>query len=262
MKRKLVFVAIVLLQIVNVMAQDKYESILSSSRVWTLNSRPVVDPNLHSDLYYIEEMKLNGDTIIDGIHFAQIYHRKCRNDQVMTKEWFATNIFIGQDGGKVYQYFSSAPKMRLDMDLSLQTGDKFDCQFYSNPKDTVLTFVVTAASDTILESSTDKKVRRCIHILSENYPKLSEIWIEGIGSLKYGLLGFTYYFEMVGAIPKMIKCVDDDMILYKYDVVTDIKHQKFSKNVFNNTIYDLNGRKMRQPRKGIYIHKGKKQISK
>jgi len=262
MKRMLFFVAIVLLQIVNVMAQDKYDSILSSSRVWTLNSRPVVDPILHSDLHYIEEMKLVGDTVIDGIHFGQIYYREWRSDQTTSDEWRVTDKYIGQDGGKVYQYYGSTKSKRLDMDFSLQVGNKFDCRFSFDSKDTILTFVVTTASDTILDSSTDKKVRRCIHILSESYPKLSEIWIEGIGSLEYGLLGFTYYFEKVGAIPKMIKCVDDDMILYKYDVVTDIKHQKFSKNVFNDTIFDLNGRKIRQPRKGIYIHKGKKQISK
>ena len=215
MKRTLFFIACVLTSLTMSAQEYHPDSFLSGSKVWTLVYKPVVDPNLHSALRYIEEMKLVGDTVIDGIHFGQIYNRKWRNDETMPEEWRATDKYIGQDGGKVYQYFGSAKKMRLDMDFSLQVGDKFGCKFFLSPKDTVLTFVVTAASDTIMDSSTDKKPRKCIHIQSELYPELSDVWIEGIESLDYGLLGFTYYFHWVGSIPRMVKCTDGNAVLYQ-----------------------------------------------
>lgn len=258
MKMKLFLVAITLLQIVAVMAQNDYDSLLSKGKVWTLNHSPIVDPNLHNNLYYIEEMKLVGDTVIEGIHLGQIYRREWRSDQAMSNEWLVMDKYIGQDGGKIYQYYGSAKKMRLDMDFSLQVGDKFDCIIFSDPEDYVITFVVTAVSDTIMQSSSDKKLRKCFHLQSEALPQLSEIWVEGIGSLRYGLLGFTYYFEKVGAIPRFVKCVKDDEILYNNEIITDIQPQKISKNLYdNNTIYDLNGHSILQAQKGIYIQNGK-----
>lgn len=263
MKMKLFIVLISLLQLITAIAQDNYESLLSNGKVWTLSHRPVVNPNLNSNLHYIEEMKLTRDTVINGIHFRQINHREWRSDQEKSNEWLITDKYIGQDGGKIYQYYGSAKKMRLDMDFSLQVGDMFDCSIFSAPEDYIINFVVIAVSDTILESSTDKKPRKCIHIQSETYPQLSEVWIDGIGSRDYGLLGFSYYFLMAGAIPKLIKCANGDDILYSNNSITDIHPQMLSKKTYDNgAIYDLNGHRIQQPQIGIYIQNRKKKMIK
>lgn len=262
MMKKIIFVLIILLQTLHTVAQVHFESFLLDGKVWTLNRKPVFDPNQHYDLYINEEMKLVGDTVIDGIHYGQIYHREWRSDQVMSDEWINTNKYIGQDGGKIYQYYSSTRNTRLDMDFSLKVGNRFNCQFFYDTKDTLFTFVVTSVSDTIMENTTDKKPRKCIHIQSEINPNLSEVWIEGIGSLQYGLLGFTYYFGKSGAITKMVKCVDGNEIIYN-NIITNIQSQKISKNeYYNNVIYDINGYIVQLPQKGIYIQNGKKKVIK
>jgi len=48
---------------------------------------------------------------------------------------------------------------------------------------------VTSVTDTILDSSTDRTVRRCIHVHSVVNPEQEDVWVEGIGSLRYGITG-------------------------------------------------------------------------
>ena len=81
-------------------------------------------------------------------------------------------------------------------------------------------YVVTAVSDTILENSFDRKPRKCIHlsrtingeIYYEEWHR--EVWIEGIGSLRDGLLGTTEYG---GASHQLIKCTQQGNVIYQYD---------------------------------------------
>ena len=101
------------------------------------------------------------------------------------------------------------------MDFSLQEGDVFELNEEDYPP-----YVVTAISDTILENSFDRKPRKCIHlsqsingeIIYEDWA--SDIWIEGIGSVKKGVMGTN---ASSGSIQQLIKCTQQGNVIYQYD---------------------------------------------
>lgn len=104
------------------------------------------------------------------------------------------------------------------MDFSLHVGDEYRLDDYSH------TYIVTAVSDTILENSFDRKPRRCIHlsltlngeIISGDYYR--DVWIEGIGSVKYGLMGM--HGNMPGGSCLLMKCTQQESVIYQYDDAT------------------------------------------
>jgi len=117
---------------------------------------------------------------------------------------------------------------------------------------------VTAATDTILDSSVDKKVRHCLHIVNVEDSSREDVWVEGIGSLSTGLIN-TADFD--GAIPVLVQC-SDEVVLYRY--ATSPSKMESSIRPFNlgsQSFYDLHGRIMKElPQKGFYIKDGKKRI--
>ena len=147
----------------------------------------------------------------------------------------------------------------VTMDFSLQVGGVF--QPYEEGG---RSYVVTAVSDTILENSFDRKPRKCIHlsrtingeIYYEEWHR--EVWIEGIGSLRDGLLGTTEYG---GASHQLIKCTQQGNVIYQYDNTTSvhgIKHQPIHKT----HTFNLAGQRVNTSYKGIVIQNGKKVIVK
>jgi hypothetical protein len=277
MEMKRVIVALTsLMCFVSAMAQEEYESLLSESKVWTMMEKPSVNPEVYGDLRYIIETKLVGDTIINGIHFMQKYERKCKQGDEMPSTWTATNNFLGQDGSKIYQY-DGWESISLDMDLSLNVGDKisyYDSYNYDDDHhDVLFEFIVTAVSDTIIVGSTDSKNRRCVYAQIEDYPSMTDAWIEGIGSIQKGISG-VWLTMAVGSFLQLIKCTDGDTILYISDTfedenISDIKSPGILREQ-PHAIYDLQGRRLplngckqqQTPQKGVYIQNGKKYIVK
>ena len=195
--------------------REDYESLLSESKVWTMAYKAVVNPEEYGDVYRFVETKLVGDTIINDIHFKQKYRRERILGQEDNPQWYATDEYLGQDGGKVYQYSDRNKMMVEDMDMSLNLGDKTLCYYqYDDEKDMPFCFVATVVSDTILNNTDEIKPRKCVYVQLEDYPADTDMWIDGIGSVTLGIDGVGL-FHATGAHPKLYKVTDGDAVIYQ-----------------------------------------------
>ena len=240
--------------------EQQYDSLLDEGKVWTIRS---VSSDLNATVW-IEECKLEDSSMIDGLTYKRLYERYRLEGEDSWTEWKA-GAYIGQDDkGMVYYYqdYGYSKEKVITMDFSLQEGDLYcldnGCSEY----------YVTAVSDTILENSTDKKLRKCIHlsrivngeIMYEDYN--CDIWIEGIGSVKYGLIGM--YGDMPGGSSRLIKCTQQENVIYQYDDATSSVHNIVRQIEDDNKYIDLQGRRLdsQSRNKGIYIQNGKKVVVK
>ena len=199
-----------------VSAQKEYDSVVSESRLWTMDMNMRLNPKEYN-INWETEMKLAGDTLINGINFMRRYYRDWQKGEEKPERWITTNEYVGQDGSKVYIYDDMFKTMKLDMDFSLNVGDKI---VVDDEDPYYFYFVVTAASDTILDSSTDRTPRRCLHVQMEQFPDVTnvydtDIWIEGIGSLTYAVSGVKQFLATGGADFKLTRCTDGDAVLYQ-----------------------------------------------
>ena len=239
-----------------VLKKEDYESLPSESKVWTMSYKSVVNPEVYGDVYEFVDTKLVGDTIINDIHFKQKYCREWQLGEEIPTEWTATDHYLGQDGGKVYLYSDRNKMMVEDMDFSLNVGDKTLSYYqYDEDKEMPFCFVAPAVSDTILNNTDVIKPRKCTHVKLEDYPADIDIWIDGIGSVKFGLDGVGM-IQATGAIPKLYKVTDGDTVIYQSTLpaswvsgITTIRKEMTPGNI----IYDLQGRRLKSPQKGINI---------
>lgn len=206
--KKCIIVFLWLLFTVPSLAQEGYESLLSESKVWTMGYKGVVNPLVYGDIYFFIDTKLVGDTVINDIHFMQKYQRQWNLGEETPAEWTATGEYLGQDGGKIYQYTDWTKNAALDMDISLNVGDRINYDDID-----LLYFEATAVSDTILADADDNKPRRCVEVETE-MPHITDVWIEGIGSVTLGIRRM-YDHLADGAVPKLYKCTDGDAVIYQ-----------------------------------------------
>ena len=237
--------------------EELQESLLSEEKCWTMNYQLAV-PN---GSMLIEETVLRGDTIIDGIHCMKRYVRECRQGENMPESW-GERSYIGQEGSKIYLYDSSTKKLNPIMDFSLNVGDVFTL-----PSDDI-DLRVTAVSDTIIASSSDKRARKCIHLEMELFGECTEadVWVEGIGSLIYGITGMNVMYT--GSDPYLESCVENQILLYSRSGdatgIGDAPRLNDKGQMTNDKrggLYDLQGRRLTQkPEKGVYIENGRKRV--
>lgn len=258
--KKLFLILLAVIPIVAIAQEPSYDSLLDGEKLWTVK----IESFGFNDKYvsYVE-YKLMDMTSIDGISYRQLFTRHKGEDEDEWSEWklgeFGGLTYIGEDSdGKVY-YYGSYRENFVTMDFSLQVGDVYQFNYDYD----VLPYVVTAVSDTILENSFDRKPRKCIYlahylngeVLSEEWHR--DIWIEGIGSMKYGLMGMNG--ELTSGSHLLMKCTQQGNIIYQYDnatAVQDIK-QLF---IDETPTYNLAGQKVNPSYKGIVIQNGKIRI--
>ena len=236
-----------------------YDSLLDGEKIWTIKST-IPSPERWVD--YIE-YKLMDETSIDGVIYKKLFcrYKWSYTDDWSEWEWLFNKAYIGEDNdGKVYYYHDNGKNLTsVAMDFSMQVGDVFDL----NEEDE-LPYVVTAVSDTILENSFDRKPRRCIHLSQSFYGEIinedwaSDIWIDGIGSVKKGVMGTN---ASSGTIQQLIKCTQHGNVIYQCDDATSVLGIK-EQPLEDVSIYNLAGQKINASYKGIVIRKGKKVIVK
>ena len=89
-----------------------------------------------------------------------------------------------------------------------------------------------------------------------------EVWIEGIGSLTGGLMG-TAIYRASGTYPNLMRCVDNDKLLFEYGTTTSMGQPPIKHSVASSRIHDLQGRRVNSlSAKGIYIQNGRKVVVK
>ena len=209
MKRTLLFIACVLASItMQVHAEGEYESLLSEGKTWTMSYR---SPYQEGKVNYVES-KLEGDTIIGDVTFKRKYDREWKQGDATPQEWKATDYYVGEDGGKVYYYYKVLnDEPQLLMDFSAKVDDVIPVQIEGTPSG----IKVVSVDNTILGSSTDQTRRRCLDV-RDTWHNRSDTWIEGIGSMTFGIE--NYFMNMLtGGIPKFIKCQYNGQTLYEDD---------------------------------------------
>lgn len=255
--KKLFLLLLAVIPIAAIAQEQSYDSLLDGEKIWTIKC---VGSDLESTVSYVE-YKLMEETSFDGIVYKRLLRRSKWEYEDDWSEW-NNDGYVGEgNDGKVFYYMDYGYDIDngVTMDFSLQVGGVF--QPYEEGG---RSYVVTAVSDTILENSFDRKPRKCIHlsrtingeIYYEEWHR--EVWIEGIGSLRDGLLGTTEYG---GASHQLIKCTQQGNVIYQYDNTTSvhgIKHQPIHKT----HTFNLAGQRVNTSYKGIVIQNGKKVIVK
>ena len=233
---------------------SQYESLANSNFLWTMRYELVVAPEYGRVVDYGEIM-VKDDAIIDGIPSKRMYYRDWREGELKPENWKeSVASALHQDGGKVYH-----TGLGLIMDFSAKVGDVVKINELDADGTMAISYKVEAISDTVFASSTDKKRRRCLHVRNVHYQLGTDIWVEGIGSLTYGVGGDRTYYG--GAWPQLMECRRGDEILYRHeDFVTSVNSVRASVNPASG-IFDLQGRRLTQkPTKGVYIQDGKKVV--
>lgn len=85
-----------------------------------------------------------------------------------------------QEGNKVYCYSLAEQKEYLVMDFGLKVGDVFTLYDGCN-------VVVEQQSDTLLTCWNAQKTCKKLHLRGVEQPDFTDVWIEGVGSLRYGI---------------------------------------------------------------------------
>ena len=92
---------------------------------------------------------------------------------------YIDNLKIRFDENKVYQYLCDTQEEVLVIDMGLKVGDTFKMR---NGEE----LVVTAVKDTTINLYEATETRKCIHLKGKKNDGYTDVWIDGIGSLKYG----------------------------------------------------------------------------
>ena len=145
--------------------------------------------------------------------FKQIVSSSWWNDQDGPSNWKETDEYLSEAGGKVYLYNQKSQKTIQIMDFTLQVGDTYRQMQMGDPND-YMDFVVTAVTDTVIATSSDKTPRKCLYLSRPGSTDIDDVWIEGIGSLVGGVRG-GYEQLMGGAIPMLRTCQQDGQTLYE-----------------------------------------------
>lgn len=245
---------------ITTIAQERlHDSFLEEEKIWTIKT---VGSNLERTVSYTE-YKLISDTIIDDVSYKQLFSRCRREGEDDWSEWKYDESYIGQDNqGRVLFYHDRGYSIEnvVTIDFSLQIDD-----VYYPDNGNSLPYVVTAVLDTILENSSDRKPRKCIRlshylngeILSGEYNR--DIWIEGIGSVKNGLMGTR---DLDGGFNLLMKCTKQEEVIYQYGDATSVQEIKQQPSD-DKKIYNLEGHRLEAvPSKGIFIQNRRKRVAK
>ncbi len=244
-------------------AEGAEDMLSAEGRIWTMRYQAIVNPEEYGEVFTYTETRLSGDTIIGGITFKKEYTRTKKYGEEQYGEWEATALYLGQNGDKIYEYSVAAKQTRLMMDFGLRVDDIVRLTDYAYQQE-VLTadFRVIAVSDTILPCQADKERRRCLYIQDTENPLNVDVWVEGIGSLTYGIIGNMFKYRE-GAKALLLQCCDRRGILYELDKQTSSVNDNDSKPSlpWAKFIFDLQGRRQdAAPRKGICIQNGRKVV--
>lgn len=249
-KRLLFFVGIVLFLSSALFANDNFDSILKEGKVWRYQYKLVVNPD-YGEIFRFNDMCLGGDTLIEDIPFKRVMETKTSDEEsVPDTEWIPQNLWIGEKDGKVYSYEGLTKSCMLLIDFTVEKGETIECLGSQ--------WRVTAATDTILDSSVDKKVRHCLHIVNVEDSSREHVFVEGIGSLSTGLINTN---DLDGGIPTLIQCSDEVVLYYYATSPSKIKSSIQPFNLGSQSFYDLHGRIMKElPQKGFYIKENNKKL--
>ena len=205
-----------------VIKKNKEDDIFQVGRKWiVINS--FYTP---SKVYSLTGYKCEGQEVVDGLlcnvlsyYWMSDFENpfEMDDDVLFSEDNKRSTSYIFQNGSKYYLHIPDEGWVdELLYDFSLNKGDSI--LLYPLDPNTVvigdfdLSSLVTEVGDTILEESSDKRVRKWLRI--DEFAEgggFNDTWIEGIGSLRGGPLGSRFNYTG-GHV--LFKCYDDDNIYY------------------------------------------------
>ena len=241
MKRILFSLYVLFVVFSKIAAQDP---IAMDGKEWHIREKIAHYIDYSSDVH----MWIAGDTIVDDIYCKRLYiHTK----QLWEGGEESLEVrYCHQDGEKYYQNGD------LMFDFSLEVGDEFST--YADNEEVGLFYTVVSVGDTVLLDGLARKYM----VIAPSYdgmviPGHTDIWVEGIGSLTQGIAQNDFYWSG-GVTTELYSCSHNKLCIYE-------KNGTHINNVSSKVLtpyYDLQGRPVAAPMRGIYIKDGKKVVIK
>ena len=191
-----------------------YRPFVEDNKEWTMVYMTTRPPEEDQQTFYYKQIKLGSEIEVDGMTFKQIVCSNWENGQNGPEDWKETEEYLGEADGKVYLYNQQSKNTVQIMDFTLQVGDTYRQTTTGDPNNGYMDFVVTAVTDTLIATSSDKTLRRCLYLSRPGLTTVDDVWIEGIGSLVGGVYGSLVQL-MAGAIPSLRKCQKGEQTLYE-----------------------------------------------
>ena len=183
-----------------------YEFLTRDGLEWKMEYKLSVSPD-YGDIYSYSDLKMMDMQKVDGIYFYRVYAQGHRSNGKDYYSWRPENYWIGEKDGRVYQLRDGTTDYHPIMDFTLKVGEELEVSH----EEATLTYKVVAVSDTILDCSEDHRLRHCIYVQGVDYP-IQDCWIEGIGSLTYGINGEFVFAS--GSSPRLLQCHKNGKQLY------------------------------------------------
>ena len=246
---------------------EAYKSILQEGLTWKMEYQKDSSPESS-----YETLVLINSLPIDDIPFKRVYVQE-KADGSDEYIWMSQDEYcIGEKDGRVYRFCSKGWHNHCTpiMDFSLSVGDSLVVT-YVLPDDEegriheLQTYQVVAVSDTVIGSSVDKLPRRCVYVEGK-YGDEKDCWVEGIGSLKYGI-NVRGGKEYSGTSQVLLSCTQGDKPLYirnqGTNEIEDLSVEPKSDFAKDAPLFDLQGRQLQgKPERGVYIQNGRKFVIK
>ena len=253
MKIKLLLLSLVVSTMSTANAEDTFSPITTTSgKVWTLSFEASFMPGY----YEYQEYKLEGELVVDGMSYKCLWVRNCGEDGSPQTEWRSCGQYVGEKDGKVYCYDQSSGVCEPLLDFSAKPGDRIPYMLPPLDSGEQDAFEIIAVSDTILPNSDDRQLRKCVYVSFLDGHE-HDVWVEGIGSLTYGISFYNTY-RATGGFPLLKDCRDGSAIIYQANTWTS-QYRSPWQSAAPHSLFDLQGRRLSAPpARGLYIEGGRK----
>ena len=189
-------IIIILLSLLVSFAIEAQNCFISEGKEWTVDGMMYGSDD--ACIRFVKKYKISQVENVDGKTIAILQAKSWRTETELESTEWSGNVVITEYDDKLYI------GERLVFDMGLQVGDRFvwsEEQAWDN-------MTVTGIDYREIEGVK----RKCIYLCCAEDPNITDIWIEGIGSMTYGIENEP--LMKVGASTKMISCVENGIEVY------------------------------------------------
>ena len=211
-------------------AQSDYRPLVEKGKKWTYHH----DTYLYVyDYYYM----LDGDTVVAGKNCQKMYSENKDNAGAVVYEGA-----LYEENKKVYCFYPEKDETKLLYDFDCEAGDTIKSMVVKEIRtDTIATVVKRYIFEPYLMSDDGEE----LYVLLGNAS-----WIEGVGSEK----DFFDMLPMAGNYNSLVACEVNGVFLFKLPPLPSSVIKPVGRDFVNDkNIYDLKGRRLSNPQKGINI---------
>lgn len=225
------------------MAQTDYAPLLEEGKTWHYTYN-----NWATGKKYSFTEKISGDTIVNGV----TYMKYVSHDQppIVT--------LLREDGGKVYMYDAGKKADTLLYDFTLSVGDRVENVYVELPEESEV--LVTDVGTVRFEGEPLKMltINECRKGDEPPYTptNLSQVWVEGMGSAG-GLFMLYLPFPSNFVSLDYIEMPDGSEFRFN-DAIAGMKNVGRTEPAGQPSVFSLDGRKVKNPSRGVFVIDGKK----